>query len=109
MSGWPTDDPRLRELVLTDATVCATYHKHLSMVDALLAVVGEKQRLLGELTDLQSRIGHRYKLPSGQILVHRPPDDVLPLVDLSCCFGFTEPAGLDSITLMGVTYRREQR
>jgi hypothetical protein len=103
-------DPRLRELMMHDAIVCATMHAGGTVVDALVALSEARRGLLGELAELQGQVGRRYKLPDGAILVHRPPDDVLPLTDLSQVSWYQEPdpaRSRSTIKLMGITYRQE--
>ncbi len=106
------DDPRVRELMLHDAIVCQTMHAGGTVVDALVTLSKARIRLLGELVELQGQVGRRYRLPNGAILVQHPPDDVLPLTDLSASGCYEEPdpcRSLDTITLMGHEYVRKEK
>ena len=107
MSGQPRD-PRLRDLMREDATVCTVMNAGGDVIDALQALSRERQRLLGELVNMQSLIGHRYLLPGGVELIWRPPDEALPVSDLSTS-SFCKPRpseNHDTIRFMGHEYVR---
>ncbi len=108
----PETDPRVRDLAMHDAVVCASLSAGGSLVDALVALSEARQKLLGELADLQNRVGRRYRLRSGAVAVYRPPDEWLPLVDLSRCDeypGEDPKRSLATITFMGREYVRKDK
>jgi len=82
-AGPDREDPRVTELRLHNALVYHAMKDGGSVVDALVAVCQERERLMGELIELQNHVGRRYRLPGGKILVWRPPDGELPLTDLT--------------------------
>jgi hypothetical protein len=104
----PSDLTRLRALCRGNAIVARVFDEGGSVVDALWALSEERIRLLGELADLNARVGQRIRLPDGRVLVHRPPDDMLPLHDFSKGILVTDskPKNHDTITLAGVEYVR---
>ncbi|MBN1628155.1 MAG: hypothetical protein JW990_00175 [Thermoleophilia bacterium] len=104
-----TEDPRLCDLMYHDAIVCRIMNAGGDVLDALQALSNERQRLLGELANAQSLAGRRYILPGGAELIWRPPDDALPVTDLSA--GCYEPRPSDShetILFMGHEYVRKE-